>query len=82
MHDRSIMDSLLHKIAAIADENRAARVTGIRVRLGATSHMDEAHFREHWEDAVLGTPNAGATVEVEFSAEPFGVMLVDVELET
>ena len=81
MHDRSIMDSLLRKIGAIAEENGGARVTGIRVRLGTVSHMDEAHFREHWAEAVRGTPCAGAAAEVEQSSEPFGVMLVDVDLE-
>ena len=81
MHDRSIMDSLLRKVAAISAEHDASSVTGIRVRLGAVSHMDEAHFREHWTEATQGTPLEAAEVEVEFSPEPFGVLLVDVELE-
>lgn len=81
MHDSSIMKSLLSKIAAISDAHEAAHVTGIRVRLGATSHMDEAHFREHWYEAALGTGLADVEVAVELSPEPFGVMLVDVDLE-
>lgn len=82
MHDSSIMNSLLKKIAAISESHEAARVTGIRVRLGATSHMDEAHFREHWDEAAHGTELASVEVAVEHSPEPFGVMLVDVDLET
>lgn len=82
MHDSSIMNSLLNKIAAIAGAHEAATVTGIRVRLGATSHMDEAHFREHWDEAARGTGLASVEVAVELSPEPFGVMLVDVDLET
>jgi Zn finger protein HypA/HybF involved in hydrogenase expression len=81
VHDRSIMDSLLRKIAAISEDHDAPSVTGVRVRLGAVSHMDEAHFRAHWADATNGTPLAAATVEVELSPEPFGLLLVDVELE-
>jgi hydrogenase nickel incorporation protein HypA/HybF len=82
MHDSSIMNSLLKKIAAISDAHDASRVAGIRVRLGATSHMDEAHFREHWDEATRGSELTNVEVAVEFSPEPFGVMLVDVDLET
>ena len=81
MHDSSIMNSLLRKIAAISDSHEAASVTGIRVRLGATSHMDEAHFREHWDEATRGSVLSDVEVAVELSPEPFGVMLVDVDLE-
>lgn len=82
MHDSSIMNSLLEKIAAIAGAHDAAQVSGIRIRLGATSHMDEAHFREHWVEATRGGDLANVEVAVELSPEPFGVMLVDVDLET
>ncbi len=61
--------------------NNALRAERIRVRLGATSHMDEAHFREHWDEATRGTDLADVEVAVELSPEPFGVMLVDVDLE-
>ena len=81
MHDRSMMDSLLRKIVAICVAHDASRVASIRVRLGAVSHLNEEHFREHWVDATSGTPLEAATVEVELSPEPFGVLLVDVELE-
>jgi hydrogenase nickel incorporation protein HypA/HybF len=81
VHDSSIINSLLRKIAAISDSHEAASVTGIRVRLGATSHMDEAHFREHWEESTRGSVLADVEVAVETSPEPFGVMLVDVDLE-
>lgn len=52
------------------------------MRLGATSHMDEAHFREHWDEATRDSDLADVEVAVELSPEPFGVMLVDVDLET
>lgn len=82
MHDSSIMTSLIGKIAAISRAHDASRVTAIRVRLGATSHMDEAHFREHWDEVAPAGGLADVEVTVEVSPEPFGVLLVDVDLET
>lgn len=81
MHDRSIMDSLIRKVEALARENGALKVTLIRVELGTMAHMDERHFLEHWEESSRGTIADGAGVEVRASAQPFGVFLVDVELE-
>ncbi|MFN0149363.1 MAG: hydrogenase/urease maturation nickel metallochaperone HypA [bacterium] len=82
MHDSSIFRSLLKKIAAIASAHESARVTGVRVQLGATSHMDEAHFLEHWNEATRGSGLEDVEITVDSSPEPFGVMLVDVDLET
>lgn len=82
MHDQSIMNALMHKIEALAREHGARRVTVVRVKLGALSHMSPAHFREHFEKASAGSPAQGAAVEVETTQDLHDVYLVDVELET
>ncbi|MCC6472462.1 MAG: hydrogenase maturation nickel metallochaperone HypA [Burkholderiales bacterium] len=81
MHDQSVMNALMARIRALAEANRARRVTAVRVRLGALSHMSPAHFREHFEQAARGSIAEGAMVEAEETQELHDVFLVDVELE-
>jgi hydrogenase nickel incorporation protein HypA/HybF len=45
----------MRKIDAIAREQGARRVVGVKVRLGALSHISPAHRREHFEAAATGT---------------------------
>jgi hydrogenase nickel incorporation protein HypA/HybF len=81
MHDHSIMVSLMRKIEGIAQANDARRVTAVRVRLGALSHMSSQHFREHFALASRDSVAQEALIEVEESQDLLGVFLVDVELE-
>lgn len=67
MHERALMNDLMEKIGA---EAGAARVTRVRVRLGALSHFTPEHFREHFEDAARGTSAEGAVVETELRTDP------------
>ena len=63
MHEKALLDDLLAKIVAVADAEGGARVTGVKVWLGALSHFTPEHFREHFDDAARGTPAEGAAVE-------------------
>jgi hydrogenase nickel incorporation protein HypA/HybF len=63
MHEKALMDDLMAKILDVADAEGGARVTRIRVWLGALSHFTPEHFRQHFDDAALGTPAEGAEVE-------------------
>ena len=63
MHERALMDDLLTKIVAVSDAEGGARITGVKVWLGALSHFTPEHFREHLEAATHGTPAEGADVE-------------------
>jgi hydrogenase nickel incorporation protein HypA/HybF len=83
------MRDLMRTIETAARAEGVARVTRIRVRLGALSHFTAEHFREHFEAASRGTIAEGALVEVELGADPTEraaqtVLLesLDVELET
>ena len=65
MHEFSLMADLLRKIDQLARSNQAEAVTGVKVKLGALSHITPEHFREHFEEAINGTVAQGATLEVE-----------------
>jgi hydrogenase nickel incorporation protein HypA/HybF len=87
MHERKLMEDLMAKIGSEAAAAGAARVTHVRVRLGALSHFTDVHFREHFADASRGTVADGAEVETELRADPTedeaqGVVLESIEVET
>jgi hydrogenase nickel incorporation protein HypA/HybF len=65
MHEYSLMRGLMRKIESVARDNQARRVVGVRVRLGALSHMTPEHFREHFEHAARGTLAEDARLDFE-----------------
>ena len=86
MHEQALMRDLIGKIIAEANGEGVTRVTRIRVRLGALSHLTEDHFREHFEEASRGTVAEGAVVEAELGTDPTephaqSVVLESIEVE-
>jgi hydrogenase nickel incorporation protein HypA/HybF len=80
------MRDVMRKVEEVAGAEGAARVTRVEVRLGPLSHFTPEHFREHFEDAALGTRAEGAEVEAVMDADltgerAAGVVLVGVEVE-
>ena len=69
MHEQSLMNDLMAKILAVAEENNANKVTSVGVWLGALSHMSPAHFREHYEESSNGTIAEGADLQIELSED-------------
>jgi hydrogenase nickel incorporation protein HypA/HybF len=65
MHELSLINDLMRKIDAIAREQGARRVVGVKVRLGALSHLSPDHFREHFEAAATGTIAEAAKLDIE-----------------
>jgi hydrogenase nickel incorporation protein HypA/HybF len=59
------MTDLLRKIEAIAREQGARRILGVKVNLGAMANISPEHFREHFILAVRGTAAERARLEVE-----------------
>ena len=80
MHDSSTFRSLMRRIDGLANAHGARRVTAVRVKLGALSHLSPEHFREHFEEAASDLAK-DAAVEAEQTPDLFDVFLVDVELE-
>ena len=86
MHEKSLMDDLIKKIVALAEKENAAKVTKVRVKLGALSHMSKEHFNEHFEIAAAGTIAQDAEIEAEESQDiqdpcATGVILKDIDVQ-
>jgi hydrogenase nickel incorporation protein HypA/HybF len=86
VHEQTLIRDVMAYIDEVARAEGASRVTGIRVRLGALSHLTPQHFRAHFEDAARGTVAEGATVEAEVvgdatSATAHEVVVESVEVE-
>ena len=81
MHEASLMIGLMRQIETIAKQERAQRVTKIAVWCGALSHMTEAHFADHFEQAAKGTLAEGAMLDVTVSDDLTDDRAQDVLLE-
>ncbi len=69
MHEMSLINDLLRKIMRVAEEHGARRIVGVKVELGALSHLSADHFREHFDEAAVGTPAAGARLDIVEQAD-------------
>lgn len=67
MHEMSLLNDLMKKVAAVARKEKAGKVVGLRLKLGALSHFSPEHFREHFEEAAKGTVAEGARLTMEVS---------------
>jgi len=70
MHELSLLKDIFGKINQIARENNADRVLGVKIKLGALSHISAEHFRHHFEDAARGTIVEKARLEVVEDNDP------------
>ena len=70
MHETSLMADLLRKIESVARLEGSKRVVGVKVGLGALSHISEGHFREHFDIGTVGTAAEGARLEVVVGTDP------------
>lgn len=82
MHEFSLMADLLAKIEQLARGANADKVTGVKVKLGALSHITPDHFREHFEEAIAGTVAEGASLDVEQSDDQDDPNAQDILLES
>jgi len=67
MHETGLVRDLVQKIAHAAREAGADGVSDVHVWMGALVPFSEAHFRDHFEEEVRGTPVEGAVLHVESS---------------
>ena len=49
MHEASLIMNLMRRIEEIAQNERAQRIVGVSIWLGALSHMSAEHFAKHFE---------------------------------
>ncbi len=87
MHEATLMADLMRRIEDLAKAERARRIIGVSVRLGALSHISAGHFAEHFKRASAATIAQGARLNVTVSNDMQDVnaqdiLLEDVEVET
>jgi len=64
MHETGIIDQMLQIAAQVQREHAGRPVSKFTVELSDFGGWDEAHFREHFEEAVRGSAWAAAALEV------------------
>ena len=86
MHELSLISDLLNKMESVVKGINAKRITGVKVRIGALSHISAEHFREHFIERTKGTLAEGAGVDIEQSRDitdpqAQDILLVSVDVE-
>lgn len=86
MHEMSLMRDLMKKITNISEKEKAKRVLGVHVKLGALSHISPEHFRDHFIEESAGTIAEGAELKIEVSQdihdpEAQDILLKNIEIE-
>jgi hydrogenase nickel incorporation protein HypA/HybF len=69
MHEEAVLQDLVRKVEEVARANGAARVTRVRLWVGALSHLSESGLGERWALATRATTLEGSEVEVEMSTD-------------
>ena len=82
MHELSLLNDIFGEINRIALENDADRVLGVKIRLGALSHISADHFRRHFEDAAKGTIVEKARLEIIEDGNPEALDAQEMILES
>lgn len=82
MHESSLMVNLMRRLDAVASAERARRVVGLSVWLGALSHFSAEHFAEHFEQAAARTIAEGARLDVTVSDDMRHANAQDIVLES
>lgn len=74
MHETGLVRGLIRQIEQVAAQNAArvsgARISGVRVWLGALSHFSAAHFGEHFAIEARGGIAEGARLVIIESDDP------------
>ncbi len=63
MHELRLARELVSKVDALACEQGARRVVGVKIALGALSGVSPDHVRRHFAKAARGTSAEGARLE-------------------
>jgi hydrogenase nickel incorporation protein HypA/HybF len=82
MHEFSLINDLMRKINSIAHDQSARRVVGVKMTLGALSHISADHFRDHFTAAARGTIAEGARLEIETLRDEHDPHAQDILLES
>ena len=82
MHEFSLIQNLMKKLELISESHEGKKLVGVKVKLGAFSHISAEHFREHFVHAARGTTAEDAELEVEESKDEQDPHAQDIILES
>jgi hydrogenase nickel incorporation protein HypA/HybF len=82
MHEFSLLKGIMQKIEHISAQEGGARVTLVRVTIGALAHISPEHFREHFEHAAKGGVAEGAELEIQENMDQDDPMAQEIVLES
>jgi hydrogenase nickel incorporation protein HypA/HybF len=80
MHESSLLKGLFRKINTLAAEHNAPTIARVKIQLGALTNISADHFREHFTHAAVGTPAAGAQLDIEMLTDPADPRALDIIL--
>ncbi|MGD0588157.1 MAG: hydrogenase/urease maturation nickel metallochaperone HypA [Thermoplasmata archaeon] len=69
MHEEAMLKDVVRKAEEVAHREGAARVTRVRLWVGARSHLAGPELKDRWANAVTGTTLSGSEVEIETSSD-------------
>lgn len=86
MHELSTVRSLCTEALARAHDAGATSVTGVRIRIGALSHLSPSHLRGHFAELAAGSILSGAHLDISVDEDPSHpeaqeVALLSIEVE-
>lgn len=86
MHEFSLIADLMHKLDSIARVQHTAKILSVKIKLGALAPISADHLREHFVQSALGTPAAGARLDIEMLTDTTArhaqeIVLDSVEIE-
>lgn len=82
MHEFSLMNDLMKKICSIASQEKAVKVTAVKVKLGAFSHISPEHFSEHFVQSAQNTIASEAKLYINISTDTRDPLAQEIILES
>jgi len=65
MHETGLIKNMLEAVRQVQEEHGGRRIEAITVEMSAFGGWDEEHFREHFRQAVQGTPWQDARLDIK-----------------
>jgi Zn finger protein HypA/HybF involved in hydrogenase expression len=65
MHETGLIKNMLETVRHIQEEHAGRQIEAITVEMSVFGGWDEGHFREHFQEAVTGTPLQDVRLEIK-----------------
>ena len=82
MHEEAMVRDLVRKVEEVARGEGSSRVTRVRIRVGALSHLTAAGLRDRWRIVTLRTAAEGSRLDLAVSSDPHDPRSTEIVLES